>query len=217
MLKQASRVARIRALQDAAGPENNAMPIASCNGSGTTIASSREMLNRLAEHVELACFDYRGMGLSAPVHQPYGMAAVAADALAVLDQLGWQRAAVCGWSFGGMVAQELAVSYPERLERLALLSTSPGGAIPSFPLDTLADLPPGERTSRALQLMEQRWTPAWLAQHPANGQAIAARVATTRSHTYEGGHAFFLQDPAAWHALVAFLCAEPAKNNGQTP
>jgi 3-oxoadipate enol-lactonase len=278
-----------QARHDAAGVRRTAMPTALghgvelyceragsgprllfCNGSGTTIASTRGLLHRLAEHFELVCFDYRGMGLSAPLQQPYRMADVAADVLALLDQLGWQQAPICGWSFGGMVAQELAVTAPERLERLALLSTSPGGAFASFRLDTLADLPPQQRHHRALQLMDHRWTPEWLAQHPAdaelaglcgaqapahqpdtqaqgrlwqlqarkdhnvldrlgriacptwvangrydgiappaNGQAIAERVAGAHHQTYDGGHAFFLQDPVAWRELVTFLSGQP--------
>ena len=51
-----------------------------------------------------------------------------------------------GVSFGGMVAQELAVTWPERVERLALLCTSPGGAGgASYPLHELAALPEAER------------------------------------------------------------------------
>lgn len=45
---------------------------------------------------------------------------------------------------------------------------------------------------------------------PANGQAIAERVATARFQAYEGGHAFFLQDPTAWSELVAFLSSGPS-------
>ena len=237
-----------------------------CNGSGTTVATSEGLLNHWAESFELVCFDYRGMGASAPVSEPYGMADVAADVLALLDQLDWQRVAVAGWSFGGMVAQELAVTWPERVERLALLSTSPGGTVASFPLDSLADLAPSERSARILQLMDTRWSPDWLAAHPgeaavaalcgsgapagegeaqargrqlqllarrghdvlarlgriscptlvangrfdgiaplANGQAIVERVAQASLHPFDGGHAFFLQDPQAWPELTAFL------------
>jgi 3-oxoadipate enol-lactonase len=94
-----------------------------CNGSGTTIATTRGLLNHWAGAFELLCFDYRGMGASAPVSQAYAMADVAADVCAVLDHAGSRSAAVAGWSFGGMVAQELAVTHPERIKRLALLST----------------------------------------------------------------------------------------------
>lgn len=131
-----------------------------CNGSGATLDSVRGLLNLLAERFDVVAFDYRGMGASAPIHEPYAMADAAADV------------AMLGWSFGGMVAQEFAVTFPERLERLALLSTSPGGAFPSFRLDTLADLPVEQRAARTLQLMDQRWTGDWLAVHPVDAELV---------------------------------------------
>lgn len=137
-----------------------------CNGSGATLDAVRWLLQRLAQRFDLLAFDYRGMGQSAPIAKPYGMADAAADVAALLDAVGWERTAILGWSFGGMVAQEWAVTFPERLERLALVSTSPGGAMASFRLDSLADLPLQERDMRSVQLMDQRWTGDWLASHP---------------------------------------------------
>lgn len=143
-----------------------------CNGSGATLDSVRGLLNLLAERFDVVAFDYRGMGASAPIHEPYAMADAAADVAGLLDGLGWDRVAMLGWSFGGMVAQEFAVTFPERLERLALLSTSPGGAFPSFRLDTLADPPVEQRAARTLQLMDQRWTGDWLAVHPVDAELV---------------------------------------------
>ena len=53
------------------------------------------------------------------------------------DAAGWTSAAVVGISFGGMVALELAVSHPERVERLALLCTSAGGGEVLYPFHQL--------------------------------------------------------------------------------
>src|SRR5204862_7982722 len=58
---------------------------------------------------------------------PYTVAEMAADAVAVLDAEELERAHVLGVSLGGYIAQELALSYPARVERLVLCSTSPGG------------------------------------------------------------------------------------------
>ena len=69
-----------------------------------------------------------------------------------------------GISFGGMVAQELAVTAPERVERLALLCTSPGGAGgSSYPLHELAALAPEERNRRRTRRSSTpgSTTPGW--------------------------------------------------------
>lgn len=132
------------------------------------------MLNKLAEKFDLVAFDYRGMGASQAATNPYSMADVAADVAQLLNGIGWERTAVAGFSFGGMVAQEFAVTFPGRLERLALLSTSPGGAFGSFPLDTLAALPANERLASTLPLIDQRWSGDWLAGHPADAALVEA-------------------------------------------
>ncbi|MGV0993080.1 MAG: alpha/beta fold hydrolase [Mycobacterium sp.] len=138
-----------------------------CNGSGASLASVRPLLGMLAARFDLLAFDYRGMGASAPVAEPYTMADLAADVAGLLDVVGWERTALMGLSFGGMVAQECAVTFPERLDRLALLATSPGGAFASYPLDELSVLPAEERAERSLRLSDRRWSAEWLSAHPA--------------------------------------------------
>lgn len=107
------------------------------------------------------------------------MADLAADVAGLLDHLGWDRSALAGLSFGGMVAQELAVRAPERVSRLALLSSSPGGQHASFPLEQLESLPEHERVERALLLADDRWTGDWLAQH-LDDLAIVLGLAANR-------------------------------------
>jgi 3-oxoadipate enol-lactonase len=65
-----------------------------------------------------------------------------------------------------MVAQELAATRPERVERLALLCTSAGGeGGSSYPLGEILTLPPAERRARGMQVIDRRWTEQWLAEH----------------------------------------------------
>jgi 3-oxoadipate enol-lactonase len=145
-----------------------------CNGSGTTMGSSRPLLDMLSAQFDLLAFDYRGMGASPPVREQYTMADIAADIGGLLDAIGWARTALAGLSFGGMVAQEIAVTYPDRIDRLALLATSPGGAFASYPLDKLAQLPPAEFALRSLTLVDRRWTPEWFTAHPEDGTLLAS-------------------------------------------
>jgi pimeloyl-ACP methyl ester carboxylesterase len=81
----------------------------------------------LAEEFEVVLFDNRGVGESDAPVGPYSAPMLAADALAVLDSLGLERAHVVGTSLGGMVAQELVHAHPERVTKLVLACTTPGG------------------------------------------------------------------------------------------
>jgi pimeloyl-ACP methyl ester carboxylesterase len=93
------------------------------------------------------------------------MADYAADAAALLDHVGWSTCRAVGISFGGMVAQEFAVTFPERVERLALVCTSPGGDFASFPLHEMAERSPEELLAIGATLLDTRFTPEYLAEH----------------------------------------------------
>ena len=82
----------------------------------------------LKKHFELVSYDQRGLGQTDKPDFPYSMADYAHDAAALIDAGGWDSCHVVGYSFGGMVAQELAIRYPEKINRLVLCATSAGGA-----------------------------------------------------------------------------------------
>jgi len=149
------------------------------NGSGATLEQTGMMLAPYAQRFEVLAFDQRGLGRTSIPAGPYEMADYAADAAALLDAVGWDSCRVTGTSFGGMVAQEFAVTFPDRVERLALVCTSPGGDFASYPLHTLADLPPEEAAKVAPQLLDTRFTPEWLATHD-DDRAVAEMVGAMR-------------------------------------
>lgn len=81
----------------------------------------------LSRHFHVIAFDNRGAGQSDKPEAPYSMEVFADDAAGLLTYLGIQSAHVVGVSMGGMIAQHLALRYPERVRTLVLGCTTPGG------------------------------------------------------------------------------------------
>lgn len=101
-------------------------PVLLIHGLGYARWGWEPLLPLLAERHRVASFDNRGIGESSVPPGPYTAETMAGDAVAVLDAAGMERAHVVGTSLGGMIAQELALVHPERVDRLVLLSTTPG-------------------------------------------------------------------------------------------
>jgi 3-oxoadipate enol-lactonase len=127
----------------------------------------------IARDFEILAYDQRGLGQTSHSDFPCTMADYAADAEGLLQAMGWERCLVMGISFGGMVAQELALSFPHRVERLVLACTSSGGSGgASYPLHDLIDLPMDEYIRHLLVLSDIRRDPAWQAANPDQFQAL---------------------------------------------
>ena len=90
---------------------------------GTTLEMWEGQLP-LAEHLRLVRFDHRGHGHSPVPPGPYEIADLGRDVIALLDELGLERASYCGLSLGGMVGMWLGAHAPERIERLILIATA---------------------------------------------------------------------------------------------
>ena len=150
-------------------------PLLVFNGSGGDLRRKPGLLDGpLAEHFELLCHDQRGLGQTDRPDRAYSMRDYAEDAAALLDAVGWDRCRVLGVSFGGMVAQEFALRFGSRVERLALACTSSGGAGgASYPLHELAELPADERGLRTLELSDTRMDAAWRKSHPDAVETMA--------------------------------------------
>jgi pimeloyl-ACP methyl ester carboxylesterase len=127
--------------------------------------------------LRVLAFDNRGVGRSDSAPGPYTIAMMAGDAVAILDAAGIDRAHVYGISLGGMIAQAVALEHPDRVERLVLGATTPGGTgHTAAPDDTVAFL-----TRRAgMPAQEAVWAsvpynygPATRARH---GQRIAEDI-----------------------------------------
>jgi pimeloyl-ACP methyl ester carboxylesterase len=106
----------------------------------------------LAQHYRVITVDNRGAGATGLVPgSPYTVETMTDDLLAVLEAAGEEQAHIVGISMGGLMAQELALSHPERCSSLTLISTHPGTAHGVWPqevvdfLQTRLGMPAEER------------------------------------------------------------------------
>lgn len=76
------------------------------------------MLPRLAADRRVIGLELQGHGRTADIGRPLTPASLAGDVVALLDELGVERADVFGFSLGGLVALELAIAHPDRVDRL---------------------------------------------------------------------------------------------------
>ena len=85
----------------------------------------------LAPTMRVITFDHRGIGQSKSFTYVYTTEAMADDAVSILDELGLERVHVYGFSLGGMVAQQVALRHPERVQSLVLGGTMRAGVVQS--------------------------------------------------------------------------------------
>ncbi|HWF57597.1 MAG TPA: alpha/beta fold hydrolase [Candidatus Dormibacteraeota bacterium] len=170
-------------------------------GLGATRVVFEPLMALLTPHFRVAVYDQRGIGASQLTPGPYTTEQLGDDAAAVLDGLAIAQAGVLGASFGGLVAQQLAVRHPERVAALLLAATGPGsaaGARAPDPAASAALLGKGARTPEEAyrlactvlySLRFQAEHPEFIeaqvrdrARHPVAARAFQAQLAASRAH-----------------------------------
>lgn len=104
-------------------------PLLLVNGLGSDHLEWLHQMPVFAPRFRVVIFDNRGTGKSAVPPGPYSTARMADDAAALLAMLRIDRAHVLGVSLGGMIAQEVALRHPDRVDGLVLGCTGPGGTL----------------------------------------------------------------------------------------
>jgi len=96
--------------------------------SGNTDWWDPRVIRGLSKNFKIVLFDNRGAGRTDVTDRECTIRLFADDTAGLMDALRISRAHVLGVSMGGMIAQELALNYPEKVEKLVLCSTTCGGA-----------------------------------------------------------------------------------------
>lgn len=144
----------------------------------------RDWPSRFATDRPVLSLDPRGMGESSLPEAPWTIADMADDVRAVVDDQGWDRVHLLGVSMGGMVAQTLALTAPNRIASLTLGCTTPGGRAFVPPADgmiaSLAPTPGRSARESTAALLRAGLTEAWIAADPARFEAAVDRSLRSR-------------------------------------
>lgn len=119
-------------------------PLVLLHGALTTIdISFGEVLPIFAETRQVIAIEQQGHGHTADVDRPLTYEQMADDTVAILHQLGIEEADFFGWSMGGSIALEIAIRYPEMVNRLVIASiaSNQGGIYPEL-LESIPYLTP---------------------------------------------------------------------------
>jgi poly(3-hydroxyoctanoate) depolymerase len=121
---------RVRTALRGSGP-----PVLLITGLGAGIELGAAFERQLAlRGRQTISFDAPGVGQSTPYAWPRRMPGLARTVSAMLDELGYDRVDVLGASLGGVIAQQFAHQYPQKVRRLVLAATGPGlGGVPGSP------------------------------------------------------------------------------------
>jgi poly(3-hydroxyalkanoate) depolymerase len=118
-------------------------PLLLCNGIGASLELFQPFVDTLDPRRPVIRFDMPGIGGSPAPVMPYHLSTVPGLLAGLLDQLGYQQADVLGISWGGGLAQQFALSRPERVRRLVLVATATGALmVPGSPRVLLRMLSP---------------------------------------------------------------------------
>jgi 3-oxoadipate enol-lactonase len=95
----------------------------------------RAQVGELSKHFKVIRLDNRGAGKSDRPEGKYSMKIYVSDVAGLMDFLGFEKAHIIGHSMGGMIAQNFTLMYPKKVNKLVLINTLAGMALPGVPTE----------------------------------------------------------------------------------
>jgi len=213
-------------------------PLLFLNGIGADIGAAAPLLAQIVGR-EVWTLDMPGVGGSPDALIPYGAPTMAAVVMEIASRLGQQQIDLAGFSWGGALAQQIAVQFPGRVRRLVLMATTPSVAAPGIGWAALLDddmlasglkLPTATPLGLTYQSMAMAgWTSAPMLPHlkdvatlilmgrndgvvPAcHGQTIAELIDGALLEVVPGSHLFPFTHAAAISTRISSFLDQPAR------
>ena len=179
--------------------QGSGRPLLLINGIGANLDMWNPLLPAL--DAETIVYDAPGTGASSMPKVPLSVPQMAKVAIRLLDTLGFEQVDVLGVSLGGVVAQQLALSRPDRVRRLVLASTTWGvGAVPGKWRAWATLLSPARYYVAGHY---ERHAPEFLGGRTGREPDLARAYGTVRRSQppHPVGHAFQLLGGATWSTL----------------
>jgi pimeloyl-ACP methyl ester carboxylesterase len=104
-------------------------PLVMIRGVGSNVDHWYEQVPVLSKKYQLLVFDNRGIARSSDPAGSFSTKDMAADTAALMEAVGIKKARVLGYSMGGMIAQELALAYSDKISGLILVATDCGAGL----------------------------------------------------------------------------------------
>jgi poly(3-hydroxyalkanoate) depolymerase len=180
-------------------------PLVLANGIGASLELLDPLVDALDPDRPVIRFDVPGIGGSPLPWVPLPMAGLAALVSGLLDAFGYERADVLGLSWGGGIAQQFALQHPDRIGKLALVSTGTGAMMVPARLTVLAKmLTPRRYNDRSYR--REEGAEIYQGESQAAVEAVFDRVQPVKAR----GYMFQLMALATWTSLpVLPLIAAP--------
>ena len=126
------------------------------------------LISGLSQNNHVIIFDNRGIGSTSSSDREFSIKLFADDTAGLMDALNINKANVLGWSMGTYIAQELALNYPDRVDRLILYAADAGGTEAVHNPDVIAQLgdTSGTERERGERLLRLIFPGLWLKDNP---------------------------------------------------
>ncbi len=154
------------------------------NALGATTDMWREQVAELGRRYRCLVYDANGHGATSAKAMPPMIDALADDLAALLSTLGLARADIVGASIGGMTAQAFAAKYPDKVDRLVLIATTPKMPSPAPWTERAAEVRRDGLGNVADAAMRRWFLPAFAAVHPERIAETRDRFLATDGEAY---------------------------------